>query len=118
MEKKPIRYAQSHFQTGPAWLAEEKYTQYYSTNYSEGNAISASEISGTAAAEPLRTYSKLSQNYSNLESRTILESKAYLWFERFSELYPQETAVYYEDDDFVCYLIRQNVYRLFQLEAQ
>lgn len=118
VEKKPIRYAQSHFQTGPAWLAEEKYTQYYSTNYSEGSAISASEISGTAAAEPLRTYSKLSQNYSNLESRTILESKAYLWFERFSELYPQETAVYYEDDDFVCYLIRQNVYRLFQLEAQ
>lgn len=118
VEKKPIRYAQSHFQTGPAWLAEEKYTQYYSTNYSEGSAISASEISVAAAAEPLRTYSKLSQNYSNLESRTILESKAYLWFERFSELYPQETAVYYEDDDFVCYLIRQNVYRLFQLEAQ
>lgn len=118
VEKKPIRYAQSHFQTGPAWLAEEKYTQYYSTNYSEGGAISASEISETAAAEPLRTYSKLSQNYSNLESRTILESKAYLWFESFSALYPQETAIYYEDDDFVCYLIRQNVYRLFQLEAQ
>lgn len=118
VEKKPIRYAQSHFQTGPAWLAEEKYTQYYSANYSEGSAVSASEISETAAAEPLRIYAKLSQNYSNLESRTILESKAYLWFEHFSELYPQETAVYYEDDDFVCYLIRQNVYRLFQLEVQ
>ena len=118
VEKKPIRYAQFHFQTGPAWLAEEKYTQYYSTSYSEGSALSASEISETAAAESLRIYSKPSQSYSDLESRTIIESKAYLWFEHFSELYPKETAVYYEDDDFVCYLIRQNVYRLFQLEAQ
>ena len=29
VEKKPIQYAQSHFFTGPDWLAAEKYSQYY-----------------------------------------------------------------------------------------
>ncbi len=118
VEKKPIQYAQSHFQTGPDWLAEEKYPQYYTSYFSEGEAVNASEISEEAAAEELRSYAKPAQNYSKLESRTILESKAYQWFQKFSLLYPQETDVYYEDEDFVCYLIRQNPYRLFQLEVR
>lgn len=118
VEKKPIQYAQSHFQTGPGWLAEEKYPQYYTSYFSEGEAINSSEISEEAAAEELMSYAKPSQSYSKLESRTILESKAYRWFQRFSLLYPQETDIYYEDEDFVCYLIRQNTYRLFQLEVR
>ena len=45
--------------------------------------------------------------YTQLESRTILESKAYEWCQRFAQLYPYEMNIYYEDDDFVCYYFRQ-----------
>lgn len=118
VEKKPIQYAQSHFLTGPGWLAAAKYPKYYDSYVSEGENISAAEISEEAAEEELVYFTKLSQSYSDLENRTRIESKAYLWFQKFSALYPQETTTYYEDEDFVCYLIRQNPYRLFQLEVQ
>ena len=64
----------------------------------------------------MMTFSKLSQIYSNLDSRTILESKAYEWCRKFESSYPQEMKVYYEDENFCCYIIRQNTYRLYQLE--
>ena len=116
VEKRPIQYAQSHFFIGPDWLAEEKYTSYYTTYYSEGNSINASEISREQAEKEMMTFSKLSQTYSNLDSRTILESKAYEWCRKFEASYPQEMKVYYEDENFCCYIIRQNTYRLYQLE--
>ena len=116
VEKRPIQYAQSHFFTGPDWLAEEKYTSYYTTYFSEGNSINASEISREQADKEMMTFSKLSQTYSNLDSRTILESKAYEWCRKFEASYPQEIKVYYEDENFYCYIIRQNTYRLYQLE--
>lgn len=116
VEKRPIQYAQSHFFTGPDWLAEEKYTSYYTTYFSEGNSINASEISREQAEKEMMTFSKLSQTYSNLDSRTILESKAYEWCRKFEASYPQEMKVYYEDENFCCYMIRQNTYRLYQLE--
>ena len=116
VEKRPIQYAQSHFFIGPDWLAEEKYTSYYTTYFSEGNSINASEISREQAEKEMMTFSKLSQTYSNLDSRTILESKAYEWCRKFEASYPQEMKVYYEDENFCCYMIRQNTYRLYQLE--
>ena len=116
VEKRPIQYAQSHFFTGSDWLAEEKYTSYYTTYFSEGNSINASEISREQAEKEMMTFSKLSQTYSNLDSRTILESKAYEWCRKFEASYPQEMKVYYEDENFCCYMIRQNTYRLYQLE--
>ena len=116
VEKRPIQYAQSHFFTGPDWLAEEKYTSYYTTYFSAGNSINASEISREQAEKEMMTFSKLSQTYSNLDSRTILESKAYEWCRKFEASYPQEMKVYYEDENFCCYMIRQNTYRLYQLE--
>lgn len=117
VEKRPIQYAQNHFFTGPDWLAEEKYTSYYTTYFSEGNSINASEISREQAEKEMMTFSKLSQTYSNLDSRTILESKAYEWCRKFEASYPQEMKVYYEDENFCCYMIRQNTYRLYQLEG-
>ncbi len=110
---RPIQYAQNHFFTGPDWLAEEN-TLYYTTYFSEGNSINASEISREQAEKEMMTFSKLSQTYSNLDSRTILESKAYEWCRKFEASYPQEMKVYYEDENFCCYIIRQNTYRLYQ----
>lgn len=116
VEKRPIQYAQSHFFTGPDWLAWEKYTDYYHDYFSEGDSINASEISKEKANEAIMMFYMSSQSYSNLESRTILQSKMYRWCQRFWQRYENEMCVYYEDDDFVCYLIEQNPYNLFRLE--
>ena len=116
VEKHPIQYAQSNFFTGPDWLAWEKYTDYYNDYFSEGSRINASEISDTKAREPIMLFYTASHTYANLESRTILESKAYRWCQRFLQRYENEMCVYYEDDDFVCYLIEQNPYNLYRLE--
>ena len=116
VEKKPIQYAQSHFYQGPQWLAQEKYTQYYSTYYSEGDDINHSFISDAYIDQELAYFSRPSQTYSDLVNRTILESKLDAWCKKFQQAYPHDMNVYYEDDDFVCYVVKQNTYRLFNLE--
>ena len=47
------------------------------------------------------------------EHRWIVMSRAYFWAQKFMELYPNEMSVYYETDNFICYKIKQNPYRLF-----
>ena len=47
------------------------------------------------------------------ENRWICMSRYYYWAEAFRKLYPNETSVYYETDDFICYRVEQNTYRLF-----
>lgn len=118
VEKKPIQYAQSHFYTGPEWLAKEKYTQYYTMYFSEGNQLNQSTISDDYADRDFMFFLKESQNYSDLASRTILESKLNRWCKQFEHNFPNDINTYYEDDDFVCYVIRQNTSRLFNLEEE
>lgn len=116
VEKRPIQYAQSHFYTGPKWLAQAKYTEFYSTYFSEGNDINQSKISDAYADQELGFFMRSSQTYSDLTNRTILESKLYRWCEQFKQEFPNDMRVYYEDKDFVCYVVKQNMYRLFNLE--
>lgn len=118
VEKKPIQYAQSHFYAGPEWLAKEKYTQYYTMYFSEGNQLNQSTISDDYADRDFMFFLKESQNYSDLASRTILESKLNRWCKQFEHKFPNDINTYYEDDDFVCYVIRQNTSRLFNLEEE
>ncbi|MCM1044475.1 MAG: hypothetical protein NC417_03095 [Candidatus Gastranaerophilales bacterium] len=107
VEKKPLEYAQSHFFTGPKWLAWEKYPSYYQSFVSQCPDITASRISEDG--EIYRgQFADSSRVYSDLEQRTMLESKLYHWCREFEKLYPGELHTYYEDDDFVCYYIRQN----------
>ncbi|HBZ65162.1 MAG TPA: hypothetical protein DEO89_11520 [Lachnospiraceae bacterium] len=47
------------------------------------------------------------------EYRWILMSRVYYWAKEFSRLYPTNVSVYCETDNFVCYKITQNPYRLF-----
>ncbi len=115
VEKRPIQYAHSHFFSGPDWLALEKYQDMYTYSYSVCPDVACSQISSKAAKEPIRFFNSPSHTYSNLDSRTIVESKAYAWCQRFKELYPYEFKVYYEDDDFVCYYIQQNPQHLYNL---
>ncbi|MCD7836160.1 MAG: hypothetical protein LUG83_05870, partial [Lachnospiraceae bacterium] len=66
-------------------------------------------------AESMARFMVSSQSYSDLETRTILESTVYQWCLDFDEIYPHELRIYYEDDDFICYYFRQNTQRLYRL---
>jgi len=48
-------------------------------------------------------------------NRYTVMSRLYYWALAFQVLYPNEMRVYYETDNFVCYEIDQNPYRLFDL---
>ncbi|MCM1100018.1 MAG: hypothetical protein NC079_04855 [Clostridium sp.] len=115
VEKKPLEYAQSHFFTGPKWLAWEKYPAYYGSFVSQCPDITVSEISRAAADGYQGRFPEISSVYSNLEQRTVVESKLYGWCREFERLYPNELHTYYEDDDFICYYFRQNGLSLYQL---
>lgn len=121
VEKNPIQYAQYHFFAGPRWLAQKKYSQYYKYSnavISEGSAIKSSKISEDVLGEPLTDMGKASDAYSNLKNRTILESELYFWCQDFKTRLPYEIQVYYEDEDVVCYMIKQNPEHLYNLGSK
>ena len=53
-----------------------------------------------------------------MSGRTILESKAYEWCQRFAQKYPSELKVYYEDNDFICYYFKQDVEMPYNLAGE
>lgn len=121
VEKNPIQYAQYHFFAGPRWIAQKKYSQYYKYSnavISEGSAIKSSKISEDVLGEPLTDMGKASDAYSNLKNRTILESELYFWCQDFKARLPYEIQVYYEDEDVVCYMIKQNPEHLYNLGSK
>lgn len=118
IEKNPIQYAQYHFFSGPRWLAQEKYIPYYKYSnavLSEGDQIKHGRISERLLNEPLAIMGKASDAYSNITNRKILESEMYYWCQNFKTVYPNEIKVYYEDEDFICYVVRQNPDHLYDL---
>lgn len=109
VEKRPIAYAQPHLFKGPAWLMSDNHTKLFSSleKSSLCPEITASQISVEMAQRKLEVESNSWEVYKELESRTIVESKAYQWCQNFSELYPYEWRVGYEDENFVCYYFKQ-----------
>lgn len=121
IEKNPIYYAQYHFFSGPRWLAQDKYTKYYEYStavLSIGDGIEHSEISEEAVGESLLTTSKASDAYSVIINRTILESEMYHWCQEFKTRLPNEIKVYYEDENFICYVVKQNPAHLYNLNLE
>lgn len=116
VEKKPLRYVQIHSFSGPAWLARDRY---YEVMYKKSGSVwpdyVGSEITEEEAGKEIIQYRKLSDSYSQLESRTIIESKLYYWCEDFMSQYPNEVKIFYEDEYFVCYYWKQNTQRLYNL---
>lgn len=117
VEKRPFRYAQYHFAAGPEWLAQEKYMENFnpqsSSRYPEyvGAELMPEEFfDGTKYVFQLD-----SSTYSILDVRVMVETLACKWCREFAALYPGELQTYYEDENFVCYYIRQNPQRLYQL---
>lgn len=117
IEKKPIEYAQLHFYQGPSWLGGRKYVERYPSISVHPNTVSK-EISKEYAQRDVILYARPSMSYSHIESRIILESKAYLWCQNFSKLHPFEVNVYYEDENLVCYYFKQNPYALYDLAIE
>lgn len=119
VEKRPLLYAQTHFFDGPFWLAGDQYWEKYSEgkpngSVSRGSNVAAGEISDMDAQKEIPDAADW-EIYTHLAHRTVLESKAYDWCQRFMQSYPYELNVYYEDESFVCYYLAQNVnspYRL------
>lgn len=113
IEKRPMLYAQTHFFSGPGWLAEIRHF----SDTSICPEIICQEISDEMADELYRA-SAAWPIYTSVDNRTILESRAYRWCSQFAKQYTHETEIYYEDEDFICYRIRQNPMRLFNMVVQ
>lgn len=80
-------------------------------NYMESYEGSGSKVTVSSALEKVPSGAGISI-YKG-KKRHIVMSKLYFWAKAFEKLYENETSVYYEDDEFICYEIRQNVYRPF-----
>lgn len=117
VEKRPLLYGQAYFFHGPSWMGEEKYLEPfwagYSSRYPDSTASQAPYIAAGQVLEgdgdkELPEYENAWSVYLQLENRTVLESKAYAWCQKFSEQYPSALNIYYEDENFVCYYFRQS----------
>lgn len=115
VEKHPLLRWQVHFPTAPRWLAQDNYEVYKGLwTQSQCPDILHGEISQEMAMKEIAYYPVIDDKYYNysdyddLTARIILYSKIYNWYQEFSAIHPAETNVYYEDDDFVCYVIHQD----------
>ena len=119
VEKHPIKYAQFHFFDGPKWLGNKEYIKKYGIDYiSQCPYIKHTTASPELSRPPFDYIHHGAKAYNDMFSRTVLESHIKEWCREFSDLYPDEMHVFYEDDDFVCYYFRQNPSCLFQLAFQ
>lgn len=77
-------------------------------NYSVVYSGSGQSISKKGASQSLPNSGGIGMYQG--EGRWILMSRMYYWVQAFMEMYPNEMKVYYESEDFVCYVIPQNMY--------
>ena len=77
-------------------------------NYSVIYSGSGQSISKKGASQSLPNSGGIGMYQG--EGRWILMSRMYYWAQAFMEMYPNEMKVYYESEDFVCYVIPQNMY--------
>ena len=117
VEKHPIEHAQYHYSSGPDWLATDVYadTNVLHTRTSKYPEIFASQISDEDAKRSVLDYPTEYSSYRDIDSRTVINSKADKWCRDFADMYDNEMKIYYEDDDFICYYFRQNTFSLYDL---
>ncbi len=122
VEKHPLQYAQYHFFNGPDWLALSRYQDDRYQEYMNGMAslcpdMLKGDISDEKADnEIVIAGSKLDEAYSILSNRETIESAAARYVRILRSQYPNNVSVYYEDEDFVCYCLKQNPDRLIELK--
>ncbi|MBO4749900.1 MAG: hypothetical protein J5546_06235, partial [Lachnospiraceae bacterium] len=86
------------------------------SEYDEPYEGSGKPISVESASKPLPLGTGI-EVYKG-EKRHVIMSKLYYWAKAFSEMYENEMSVYYEDDEFICYEIRQNVDRPYDMSFE
>jgi len=118
VEKHPLQYGQSHFFNGPSWLALSRYQGYAQQGVSSlCPDMLKGEISDEKADDEIVISGEnLSTGYSVLSNREIVESAAARFIKVLRNRYPNNVSVYYEDEDFVCYCLKQNPNRLIELK--
>ncbi|MCR5727721.1 MAG: hypothetical protein K6G24_09675 [Lachnospiraceae bacterium] len=118
VEKNAIYRNQDHFFTGPSWLAQNgKYYEKFPGKNSEAENLRKQTISEDVANVYFGKFPHSINVYGLLWQRVLLNSKMYVWCQKFNAMYPNELHVYYEDDDFLCYYLHQNPRNLYELAA-
>ena len=115
IEKNPISRAQGHLANGPEWIAENKYQRFYGKTCSVYPDINHNTISEDYANIYFGRFPESSTVYNSRWQRTLLNSKAYVWCQKFNAMYPNELHTYYEDDDIIVYYLQQNPRNLYEL---
>lgn len=112
VEKQPIDGETAQFFDGPRWLgrrssqcAEFENGQWY-PDVCKGSIFEDAEEFELVDAYELRE--EYHDGSSGLWVREALGAKAYHWYQDFTQIHPAETNVYYEDEDFICYVIHQD----------
>jgi len=116
VEKHPLQYGHSHFFTGPQWLAQCRYQDYVLSSL--GTQRLKGEIADDKADQDIVIAGgKASLGYTILSNRETVESAAARFIRSLKAQYPNNISVYYEDEDFVCYCLKQNLNRLIELRC-
>lgn len=87
------------------------YIEKKPLNYADEYEGKIPEISEKQAQKALPESTEMNA-YSGT-NRSVMMSRMYYWAQEFQKLYPNEFKVYFEDENFVCYYIEQNVYCLY-----
>ncbi len=117
VEKNVMARAQYHLFTGPDWLADKKYRDFYGNDATQCPDILRSTIREDLSTVYFGKFPLSSNVYNTHWQRTILMSKLYVWCQKFNAMYPNELRVYYEDENFVCYYLIQNPRNLYDLSV-
>ena len=115
VEKHPLARAQGHIFDGPSWLAENKYKNIFGSRVSVYPEVNQGVISEGMANVYFGAFPNSAMVYNTHWQRIVLNSKVYVWCQKFNAMYPNEMHTYYEDDDFVCYYLKQNPRNLYEL---
>jgi hypothetical protein len=62
-----------------------------------------------------KDFSYLANSQDYYFQRAIIESQAYYWARKIEQIYPRSFKVYYEDDIYVAYILKQNVFNPYDL---
>lgn len=110
-EIEPLKENQKKYIPSPKIFVfiEKVPLDYLGGYYAGGMRISAK---GAANVVPGKFLNRAAYEGGN---RWILMSRMYYWMQEFKNMYPNDVRVYMETDQFVCYEIIQNTYRLFNL---
>lgn len=90
----------------------EKIPLDYSVTY----AGSGQSISKKGASQSLPNSGGISMYQG--EGRWILMSRMYYWAQAFMAKYPNDMKVYYESEDFICYVMPQNMYHQYNFAIE